>query len=362
LVSCAGRLYGDLATLVAQISMKAASVVRPNIVQIEDLPIPKLGPGDILVKMRACGVCGTDVDKVRGLHITPPMLGHEAVGEIAEIDERVKSFEVGERVFVHHHVPCYVCHYCRRGDHTMCDSFVQTTIEPCGLAEYFRVPRTNVERGAVLKLPSNISYEEGTLIEPTACCIRGLSKTRMRPGDDFIVIGCGPIGVTHIRLLTIFGAGRIFGSDVVAFRLEAAKKFGATAVFNPRTQDVVERVREETNGRGADCVIVSVGAPEAVLQAIDLARKGGVVLLFGAPHRGATLSCDLSKVFMKEVSLIPSYSTSELETNAALELMASGRLGLASIITHTFRLEDTAEAIRCAAEAKDSLKVIVTSG
>lgn len=342
--------------------MKAAFVVGPNIVQIDDRPVPRAGPGDVLVKMRACGVCGTDIEKVRGLHITPPMLGHEVVGEIAEIGEQVKGFEVGDRVFVHHHVPCYVCHYCRRGDYTMCDSFAQTTIEPCGFAEYFRVPRTNVERGAILKLPSNISYEEATLIEPTACCIRGLSKTRIRLGDDFMVIGCGPIGLTHIRLLAIFGAGRIFGTDVLGFRLEAAKKLGASAVFNPRSGDVVERVREQTNGRGADGVIVSVGAPEAILQAIDLARKGGVVVLFGAPSRGAMLSYDLSKVFLKEVSLIPSYSTSELETNAALELMASSRLGLSSIITHRFRLEDAAEAIRCAAEAKDSLKIIVLSG
>ena len=362
MVSCAGRLYGDLATLIAQISMKAASVVRPSIVQIEDRPIPKIGPSDVLVKMRACGVCGTDIEKVRGLHITPPMLGHEVVGEIAEIGEQVKGFEVGERVFVHHHVPCYVCHYCRRGDYTVCNSFVQTTIEPCGFAEYFRVPRTNVERGAILKLPSNISYEEGALIEPTACCIRGLSKSRIRPGDDFVVIGCGPMGLTHIRLLTIFGAGRIFGTDVVGFRLEAAKKLGASAVLNPRSEDVVEQVREQTSGRGADGVIVSVGAPEAILQAIDLVRKGGMVVLFGAPSRGAMLSYDVSKIFLKEISLIPSYSTSELETNVALELMASGRLGLSSIITHTFRLEDTAEAIRCAAEAKASLKVIVKSG
>jgi len=348
--------------LVAQIQMKAAFALRPGIVQIEDRPIPGVGPGDVLVKMRACGVCGTDIEKVRGLHITPPMLGHEVVGEIAEIGEQVKGFGIGQRVFVHHHVSCYVCHYCRRGDYTMCDSFVQTTIEPCGFAEYFRVPRTNVEHGAILELPSSISYEEGTLIEPTACCIRGLSKSRIRPGDDFVVIGCGPIGLTHIRLLTIFGAGRIFGTDVVGFRLDAAKKLGASAVLNPRTEDVVERVREQTNGRGADGVIVSVGAPEAVLQAIELVRKGGVVVLFGAPSRGAMLSYDVSNVFLKEVSLIPSYSTSELETNAALELMSSDRLDLSSIITHRFWLEDAAEAIRCAAEAKDSLKVIVHSG
>lgn len=356
-----GNLYGNFATSVERILMKAAFVAEPNKVRIEDQPIPKVGPGDALVKMRACGVCGTDIEKVRGLHITPPMLGHEVVGEIAETGEEVKGFQAGDRVFVHHHVPCYLCHYCRRGDHTMCASFVSTTIEPCGFAEYFRVPRTNVERGAILKLPSNLSDEVATLIEPTACCIRGLSRCRIWPGDDFMVIGCGPIGLTHIRLLTVFGAGRIFGSDIVGFRLEAAKKLGAAAVFNPRTENVVERVREETDGRGTDGVIVSVGASEAILQAIDLVRKGGVIVLFGAPHKGAMLSYDVSRVFLNEVKIIPSYSTTELETNAALELMVSGRVDLSSLITHRFKLQDTDEAIQCAANAKDSLKVVVLS-
>jgi L-iditol 2-dehydrogenase len=176
-----------------------------------------------------------------------------------------------------------------------------------------------------------------------------------------MVIGCGPIGLTHVRLLTIFGAGSVFASDIVGFRTEAAKKLGATAVFNPRNEDVVELVKEETDGRGPDGVIVLVGAAEAILQAIDMVRKGGVVVLFGAPERGAVLSYDVSRVFLKEISIVPRYSTSELETNSALELMASGRIDLSSIVTHRFRLEQTGDAIRCAAEAKDSLKVIVLS-
>jgi L-iditol 2-dehydrogenase len=355
------KLYDEFPMSVGRISMKAAFAAGSNKVSIEDRPIPTVGPGDVLVKMRACGVCGTDVEKVRGLHITSPMLGHEVVGQVVEVGEEVKSFQVGERVFVHHHVPCYVCHYCRRGDYTMCESFVKTTIEPCGFAEYFKVPRTNVERGAILKLPSGMRDDVATLVEPTACCVRGLSKFRIWPGDDFMVIGCGPIGLTHIRLLTVFGAGRVFGSDIVGFRLKAAKKLGAAAVFDPRSEDVVGLVKQQTDGRGTDGVVVSVGASEAILQAIDLVRKGGTVVLFGAPHKGAMLSYDVSKVFLKEVKIIPSYSTTELETNAALELMVSGRIDLSSLITHRFKLKDTGEAIQCAADAKDSLKVVVLS-
>jgi L-iditol 2-dehydrogenase len=343
------------------IAMKVAVIAQPNVVQIEDQAIPKIGQGDVLVKMRACGVCGTDLEKVRGLHITPPMLGHEVVGEIAEIGKEVQGFHAGDHVFVHHHVPCYQCHYCRRGDYTMCASFTNTNIEPCGFSEYFKVPRANIERGAILRLPSNISYEEGTLIEPAACCMRGLSKSRIRPADEVAVVGCGPIGLIHIHLSMMFGAGRVFASDIVDFRLEAAKKFGAAAVFNPVRDDVADHVRRETAGIGCDAVIVAVGLPAAILQAMGLVRKGGVIVLFGAPDRGAILSYDVSKVFVNEISMIPSYSTTELETNRVLSLMKSGQLKLSSLITHRFRLEDTPDAIRCAAEAKDSLKVIVLS-
>lgn len=341
--------------------MKAAFVVQPNVVRVEDRPTPQIGPGDVLVKMRACGVCGTDIEKVRGLHITSPVLGHEVVGEIAQLGGEVQGFQAGDRVFVHHHVPCYVCRYCRRGDHTMCASFSSTNIEPCGFAEYFKVPRTNVERGAVLKLPSNISDEEATLIEPAACCIRGLSKSRVGPGDEVMVIGCGPIGLIHIQLLMLRGAGRVFASDIVDFRLEGAKKAGAAEVFNPRKDDLVNRVRRETGGFGCDTVIVSVGSPEAILQALALVRRGGVVILFGAPDRGAILSYDVSKVFLNEVSMIPSYSTTESETNNVVNLMKYGRLNLSSLVTHRFSLEETHNAIQCAAQAKDSLKVIVRS-
>jgi len=339
--------------------MKAALIRGVNDVRIEDVSIPKIGRKEALVKMMACGVCGTDIEKMQGEFITPPVLGHEAAGEIHEVGQDIVDFKVGERVLVHHHVPCYICHYCRHGSHTMCEEFQRSNIDPCGFAEYFRVPETNVDRGAVLRLPDTISFEEATLIEPTACCIRSIMKYDIQIGDDVLVIGAGPIGLTQIQLLKLFGAGRVFSSDVLSFRLEAAERFGADATINPRQEDLVERVRRMTEGRGVDVVVVATGATEAIVQALKSVRRGGTVSLFGAPSRGALLSYDASEIFVREVSIIPSYSTTESEINMALKLLVSRRIDLRKLISHRFKLERVVDAIKYAADGKDCLKVIV---
>jgi len=339
--------------------MKAALIRGVNDVRVEDVPIPKIGRKEIIVKMMACGVCGTDIEKMRGELLTPPVLGHEAAGEIFEVGQDVVDLKVGERVLVHHHVPCYICHYCRHGSHTMCEEFQRSNIDPCGFAEYFRVPETNINRGAVLRVPDKISFEEATLVEPTACCIRSIMKWDIQIGDDVLVIGAGPIGLTQIQLLKLFGVSRVFSSDVLDFRLEAAKRIGADETINPRQENLVERIKETTEGRGADVVVVATGTTDAIVQALRSVRRGGTVNLFGAPHRGTSLSYDISEIFIREVSIIPSYSTTELETNMALKLLVSGRIDLRGLISHRFRLEHVVDAIRYAADGKDCLKVIV---
>jgi len=340
--------------------MKAALIRGVNDVRIEDVSIPKIGRKEVLVKMMACGVCGTDIEKMQGEFITPPVLGHEVAGEIFEVGEDIVDLKIGERVLVHHHVPCYICHYCRHGSHTMCEGFQRSNIDPCGFAEYFRVPETNVDRGAVLRLPDTVSFEEGTLIEPTACCIRSVLKYDIQAGDDALVLGAGPTGLTQIQLLKLFGAGRVFSSDILNFRLEAAERFGADETINPRQEDLVGRVRRMTEGRGVDVVVVATGATEAIVQALKSVRRGGTVSLFGAPGRGALLSYDVSEVFIREVSIIPSYSTTESEINMALRLLVSRRIDLRKLISHYFRLERVVDAIKYAADGKDCLKVIVT--
>lgn len=340
--------------------MKAVFVRKKGLVEVEDVPVPSLSAGDVLVKMEACGICGTDVEKFLGVHLTPPKLGHEVSGVVEKMgSDAVGDLRIGDRVFVHHHVPCYTCHYCRRGDHTMCETFSRTNLDPCGLAEYFRVPRYNVERGAVLKLPNDVDFDEATFIEPMACCLRGLNKVKVEKGSDVLVIGAGPTGLIITGLLRLFGAGVIISSEVSDRRLEAAGRMGAKILVNPLKEDLLDRVYEATDGRGVDLAVVAVGAGKLIEAAADCVRKGGKVLMFGAPPKGELFTYEASKLFIREVSLIPSYSTTEVETNVALRLLESKQLSLKWLISHRFKLSQASEALKAAAEGRETLKVIV---
>jgi len=339
--------------------LKAAFLHGPYDIRVEEVPIPEIGSREILVKMKACGICGTDIQKMKGKFITPPKLGHEATGKVIETGAGLKDVQVGDRVFVHHHVPCYKCHYCKHSDYTMCEEYPKTNLDPCGCAEYFRVPETNVEHKAILKLPSHMSFEVGTLIEPTACCIRGLNKSRLEVGDDVLIIGAGPIGLTMVDLVKLHGGCTITVSETMEFRSKFAEDFGADCVVNPRQEDLQQEVRKITDGRGADLVIVAVGSSEAIIQGIDCVRRGGQILLFGAPPRGEVLSYDVSKIFINEVNITPSYSATEIETKSALELIENHKLNVHKLITNTFPLTDTFNAIKFAAESKSALKVVI---
>ncbi|MEM2964131.1 MAG: zinc-dependent dehydrogenase [Candidatus Bathyarchaeia archaeon] len=340
--------------------MKAVFIKEKSLVEVRDVPVPSLSAGDVLVKMKACGICGTDVEKFLGVHLTPPKLGHEVSGIVEKIgSDAVGELRVGDRVFVHHHVPCYTCHYCRRGDHTMCEMFSKTNLDPCGLAEYFRVPRYNVERGAVLKLPSDVDFDEATLIEPMACCLRGLNKVKVEKGDDVLVIGAGPTGLIITGLLRLFGAGSIISSEVSDHRLEAAGRMGAKILVNPSRENLLDKVYEATDGRGVDLAVVAVGAGKLIEAAADCVRKGGEVLMFGAPPKGELFTYEASKLFIREVSLIPSYSTTEVETNVALRLLEAKQLNLKWLISHRFKLSQASEALKVASEGRETLKVIV---
>ncbi len=195
--------------------------------EITDVPVPRLQPGEVLIKLAAAGICGTDIEKVHGGYGPRGTLGHEVSGTIASVGDKVTDLKKSDRVIAHHHVSCYNCQYCQRGDHTMCDLFRKTNFDPCGLAEYFRVPETNVTRGAVIRLPSEASFEEGSMIEPTACCLRALNKAEVKEGDSVLVVGLGPTGLTQIQLLRKMNASTIIGADLLPHRLEMAHKLGA---------------------------------------------------------------------------------------------------------------------------------------
>lgn len=343
--------------------MKAVFVKGHNAVSVDEVGDPRMtNDGDVLVRMRACGLCGSDLEKVYGEYgMSSGRLGHEPAGEVIAVGRAVKGFSLGERVFIHHHVACYSCHYCSHGDHTMCPSYQTSNISPCGLAEQFLVPEWNVSRGGLIKLPDEISFDEASLVEPLACCVRALQKSNIQNGDDIAVFGAGPAGLMHVILAQVLGAGKRFVIDINDFRLGFAKRYGVQA-FNARTDNAVqEKIKRETGGRGVDICVVATGSARALLQSFDLTRRGGKIILFGVPPKGSLMTYDMSKLYSDEHSIIPSYAASEIETNEALRMMAEKKIEIQSLITHRFDISKAIEAVRCAHEAKDAMKVIVTS-
>ncbi len=341
--------------------MKAAIISGKGIVQLRDLPIPKIGAHEILVRMRTCGVCGTDIEKIHGDQITPPVLGHEVAGEIERIGVQVHSFNEGDRVCVHHHVSCRDCFYCKNGLETLCEAYPKSNLDPCGFAEYFRVPETLVKRGTVYRLPDSMSFEEGSQIEPTACCIRALRKSGVKAGNSVAVFGVGPVGLTHVQLLKLHGTAPIFAVDLIGKRLDMASKLGADLTLDPRAVDAPETIFERTDGRGVDYAIVATSNLKAIDQAFSSIRRGGNVILFGAPARGALLSLDMSRLFLREVSFSSSYSTSETEMRMALDLIERKRIRLSEMITHRLPLGRITDAFRLAEAGEEAIKVIVQS-
>lgn len=339
--------------------MKAVFIKGLGEIEIKDVPIPKINSKEVLVKMIVCGVCGTDIEKIKGKSATPLKLGHEVAGVIVEVGSAVKNFAVGDRVFVHHHVPCYTCYYCRHGDYTLCDEFPKSNLDPCGMAEYFRVPEDNVEKGAILKLPNEVEFDEAALIEPIGCCIRGLNKAKVNAGDDVLIIGAGPIGLIMISLLKLFGAGNIIVSETSSFRLSIAKSFNVNAAVNPINENLKETVYEVTDGRGVDLAIVAVGNAKVIPQALDLLRKGGKLLLFGSPPPGDLLIYDANKIFLRELKIIPSYSTTEIETNIALKLLKLKKIDVSKLVSHRFKLDEAEKALKLAAESDKALKILI---
>lgn len=342
--------------------MLAVKVSNSTVV-VEESAQPECKDGDVLVKMRSCGLCGSDLEKVYGKYsMSSGRVGHEPAGEVIEVGNKVKRIAKGDRVFVHHHVSCYSCWYCTHGDYTMCEMYQKSNLEPCGLSQEFLVPEWNVNRGGLLHLPDNISYEEAALIEPLACCIRAFNKSGIRHGDNVAIIGAGPTGVMHMLLSENAGANQLFILDINDYRLKFTKSYQNTFTFNPNTtSNIVERIKELSHGIGVDLTIIATGNPLAVDQALSLTRRGGKILLFGVPPKGSILKVNLSSIYSNELTLTSSYGCSEIETNQALSLISQKSIDVKPLITHRFKIEQSAEAFRCAKDANGVMKVIITS-
>jgi L-iditol 2-dehydrogenase len=348
------------------ISVKSVKIVSQGVIQVYEQDETMLNfksEGDILVKMKACGICGSDLEKIYGQYgMTSARLGHEPSGIVLAIGNKVKGIKIGDRVFVHHHVSCNSCHYCRHGNNTMCEYYQKSNIDPCGLSDKFIVPAWNVERGGVLRLPDRLTYEQASLIEPLACCLRALHKIPFQKGDDLVIFGAGPAGIMLLTLAKLAGAGKIFVVDINHFRLEFSRKFNSDTYFlNAQTENYSKIIKDNTNNRGVDVSIVATSSLTALSNAFEITRKGGYIILFGVPSKDSQFPLEASKLYSNELSIIPSYAASELETNEALNLLAERKINLDFLITHKYTLEQSPNAFFCAHLAKDCMKVIITT-
>ena len=343
-------------------TMKAAFVKDSSSVVVEDVENPILGTGDVLVKMHACGICGSDLEKVFGKYSQPSTrLGHEPSGTIEKVGENVTDFKKGDRVFVHHHVPCYSCHFCLHGNETMCKKYSETNLSPCGLAEEFIVPQWNVNHGGILKIPDSMSFEEAAMIEPLACCIRTWDKFSFQKGDSAAIFGVGATGMMHVMLSIVHEFDKIFCIDVNEFRLEFAKKFNITDAIKSSVPDIKQKILDQTDNRGVDVAIVATGSLQALSSAIDLVRKGGTVVMFGVPSKDAMINLNMSVIYSKEITMISSYAASDSDTKAALELIQSSKIDVKKLITHRYNIKDSPKAFEHAHHGVDSMKIIITN-
>ncbi len=338
--------------------MRVAVYYSNRDVRIEERPVPAIGPGEILVKVLASGICGSDVMEWYRLRKAPLVLGHEIAGTVEEAGPGVMEWKRGDRVFVSHHIPCNTCRWCLRGCHTACETLHTTNYDPGGFAEYLRVPRLNVDRG-VFRLPDEVSFAAAVLIEPLACVIRGQRLAGLQPGQSVLVLGSGISGILHVMLAGALGAGRILATDVHEYRRAAALRFGAGAVADAATGDLPAWVREVNDGCLADTVVVCAGAPSAFEQALRCVDRGGAVLCFATTEPDYLLPVPLNEFWRNEIRILPSYGNSPLDARIAIDLIRQGRVPVEDMITHRLPLEDIQEGFRLVALGGPSLKVLV---
>lgn len=336
--------------------MRVAVYYNNRDVRIEEVEKPLIQDGEILVKIEASGICGSDVMEWYRIKKAPLVLGHEIAGVVAGAGRGVRNFKEGDRVTVAHHVPCNTCRYCLRNEFSVCDTLRATNFHPGGFCEFVRVPAINVDRG-VFKLPDNMSFEDGSFSEPLGCVVRGQRACRMAPGKTVLVIGAGLSGILHIKLAKALGAGMIAAVDLSDYRLGFAKKAGADLTLKADAD--VRRALSASFGRGADIVIICAPADSAFRQALECVDRAGVLLFFAPKKPGETYALPLFDLWRDNITIINSYASPPADTLIAMDLMSTGRLSVADMITHRLPLKDTALGFRLVAKGSESLKVII---
>jgi L-iditol 2-dehydrogenase len=348
-------------------TMLAAVYRGKNDVRMETVPVPQIGPGEILLRVHTCGICGTDLKKIAtGSHSAPRIFGHESSGVVVATGPGVSQFQPGDRVMVFHHIPCRECYYCRHKTFAQCETYKKVGctagFEPSGggFAEYVRVMDWIVQHGAV-RIPEGVSYEQACFVEPVNTCMKGIDTLHLKSDETVLVIGQGPIGLI-LSILAQRSGARVITSDLYSERLTISKSFGLGLTIDASRIEVSERVRELTDGRGADAVILAVGGTSLIRPAMDATRPGGRVLLFAQTVRGEVV-VDPAAICVDEKTLLGSYSASVELQDESVRFVMSGEMDLERLISHRFPLSRSLEALELAAHPKpDSMKVVIQPG
>jgi L-iditol 2-dehydrogenase len=337
--------------------MRVAMYYNNRDVRLEELPVPEIGPGELLIRTRASGICGSDLMEWYRIRKAPLVLGHEITGEVSAVGAGVEAFRVGDRVFSTHHVPCGKCRYCLAGHQSVCDLLRTTHFEPGGFAEYIRVPKINVQLGT-LRIPDTMTFDEGSFIEPLACVVRAQRFAGMGAGQTVLVIGSGISGLLHIQLARARGAERIIATDISEFRLNAAKQFGADAVIHG-SENVPEKLLGLNGGRLADRVVVCAGALPAAQQATRSVDRGGTILFFAPTAAGVDVPIPLFDYWRDEISVVTSYAGSGDDLKESLELIRDHKVRVGEMVTHRLPLAEAGLGFQLTASGQNSIKVII---
>ena len=327
-------------------------------VTLGELPVPKLEAGDLLLKVNACGVCVSDLHKLRFRSLDKPtVLGHEIAGTVLKVGAGANKFREGERVVLAHHVPCLTCHYCRRGNYSMCPQFRKTGLDPGGFSEYVRVPALHVQN-VTFPIPDRLSDGEACFMEPLGCCLRDIKRIHLQAGDTAVIVGLGSIGILLGQLVKAFG-GECFGVELDPVRRRLAESFGFFGTAEGFTPECKLRLAKVTQGRGADVVIITAGRPAMVPEAISWLRDGGTLNVFASFHPDSRLDLDWNQLYYREINMISSYSPSPADLCEALGLLADGKVRVDRLAAARFPLGRFSDALE-SLEKRTILKAIMT--
>jgi L-iditol 2-dehydrogenase len=344
--------------------MKVARYYNNNDIRLDEIPIPKIGDGELLIKVKRSGICGSDIleyyrfAKMKKLGVDSLVLGHEISGDIVEMGEDISNFNLGDRVFVSHHVPCFNCHHCDLDHHTACDLLHNTNYDPGGFAEYIRIPKINIEKKGVYVLDELMTYDEGVFIEPLGCVSRAQRLANIRKGQTVLILGSGVSGLLHLKLAKAKGIGKVIMTDISNYRLKKATEFGADIVINAK-EDVIPEVKKNNDGRFPDCIIVCTGALSAAKQALNCIGPGTIIIFFAVPEPGINLEIPINDYWRNEVVIMTSYGAAPEDLNDAFEWIKSNKISVVDLISHHLPLQDIGEGFKIVCKADKSMKVVI---